>query len=216
MIERHYNMVGRPPDMRSLEQESISSLAVLEQQSAGRRSSRVNKKTLRKVRQAIKNAHARSGKQIAARALNRPSYSRPEKEGLRSTRVSIVDRGGQYALSKGGARTTTHQQRTNQKNTKERATQSKRAQSNTRNQRAASKGGAPKPSRSRQPVLIARMKQQDGLRMRQKQRVPGHDLAGGIDRASSKGAKSTERYQWSPKGCARYGISTGHRGPPER
>ena len=29
-------------------------------------------------------------------------------------------------------------------------------------------------------------------------------------------APSPERYQWSPKGCARYGISTGHRGAPER
>ena len=39
--------------------------------------------------------------------------------------------------------------------------------------------------------------------------------------ASSKGAYSTkywspERYQWPPKGCARYGISAGHRGAPER
>ena len=144
MIERHYNMVGRPPDMRSLEQESISSLAVLEQQSAGRRSSRVNKKTLRKARQATKNAHARSGKQIAARATKRPSYSRPETEGPAGRRSSRVI----------NYESTTHQRRrTNLKNTREEKLQKTKSTSYVERLEVCEivvglKGWAPKPSRN--------------------------------------------------------------------
>ena len=84
-------MVGRPPDVRALTEHLNCALAVLELQSAGARRSRVTKKkALREVRRAIKNSLAPSGKRIAAHATNRPSYSRPEKEGPRTTRVNIV------------------------------------------------------------------------------------------------------------------------------
>ena len=174
------SIVGRPPDMRSLGRESNSSLAVLEFQSAGARRSRVNNKTLREERRAIKKSHARSEKRIAARRTNRPSYSRPEKEGPRTTRASIVDK-GHHAMSKGGARTMTH---TPAKNKPEEHRGASQKYARLYGLKGWGTQAIEKPPASKNCKKGAIGWPADAA----EQRVPGHDLAGRIDRASSKGA----------------------------
>ena len=159
--------VGRPSDMRSLERESISSLAVTKQQSTGRRS------------RVIK------------------------------------------------CETTTHQQRTNQKNIQERATQSKRAQIHEHSVRPQ-RVGHPCHQKIRQATnYLEDGKRNPQQRLRaekrttnasgmvgghgQEQRVPGNDLA------SSKGpiiGRTTNNLY--RKGVLEMGISTGLRRTPER
>ena len=87
------------------------------------------------------------------------------------------------------------------------------------NSETTSKGAWHPPLRDRQPVYIGprRCSRNKGCQGR------GREFKGCRRRmmAGERGqrvlkAPSPERYQWSPKGCARYGISTGHRGPPER
>ena len=121
--------------MRPLNREPTS-LTVMELQSAGARRSRVTNKSLQEGRRANKTSHTRSEQQATVCTTSRPSLT---------TRTSPANR--RHRAASKGARTTTRQRRTNQKNTQEGATQSEHAQPNTRTQRAASKGGAPKPSR---------------------------------------------------------------------
>ena len=114
-------MVGRPPDMRSLERESISSLAVLDRQSAGR-GSRVINTNLRRT-------HEDERTRRTPGRRHHKTQSTVYVERLESSEIIVSLKGwGTQAIN------------------------------------------------TRQPSYNREIVRQDGQRMRQKQRVPTHDL----------------------------------------